>query len=364
MEKPNQNNPDAPTVTVVIPLYNKGKYILRALASVMDQTFPPLEIIVVDDGSVDDGREKVESLIFTNRKIRLLRQKNSGPGSARNAGLAAASGKYIAFLDADDEWLPTFLEKAIAVLENRAVNAILVFSDYFYSPGFRRNDTGQFEELDSVIEIAGDTDVNIIRKLIGFHCTCFALMRTDAVKKWGGFFDKYRCRYGEDVYVFLKLMFNGRIAIIREPLGIYHTEASGLYKGGDIPIENYPPPPYLQNPQDILDSCPPSKLPAMKKNFSVQAIKLAECFAKWGKKKKAQELLDRFTGDEFPSIKGVSRVRFLVKVAPLLPLARRIRRAMISLVDRVSGFKVAASGTPNLKSAPNAGRTPTYPESN
>jgi hypothetical protein len=338
MEDPNRNNTNAPTVSVVIPLYNKGKYIERALASVMGQTFSPLEIIVVDDGSLDDGREKVESLLFTNRKIRLLRQKNSGPGAARNAGLAVARGKYISFLDADDEWLPSFLEKAIAALENRTVNAALVFAGFFFSPEMRKNDSGQFEELGSVIELTGDTDVRFIRKLIGFHCTCFALMNTDAARKWGGFFDKYRCPCGEDVYFFLKMMFNERIGIIREPLGIYHTEASGLYGGGNFNMEKYPPAPYLQNPEDIFNACPPLKWPALKRNLAVEAVEVAERFAKWGRKKDAQALLARFAGNGCQYIKGISRVRFLVKVAPLLPSARRIRRAMISLINPAPGL--------------------------
>jgi glycosyltransferase involved in cell wall biosynthesis len=315
-----------PVVSVVIPLYNKGKYIERALFSVLNQTLSSYEIIVVDDGSHDDGCEKVNRLVSSNRNIRLLKQKNSGPGAARNKGLAAATGKYIAFLDADDEWLPSFLEKAIAMLEDKAVNATVVFTGFYYSPGMRRNDTGQFGELNSVIELSYESDVSFVRKLLAFHWTCSAIMQTAVLRRWGGFFDKYKCPYGEDVYVFLKLMFNERIGIIREPLAVYHTEASNLYGGGALRVSTRVPPPYLQDPHEVLESCPESKRNLLKRNLATEAINLAALFAKLGWKKDAQDLLSRFIGDGYPHIKGTLWARILVTFAPLLPTARRIRR--------------------------------------
>ena len=97
-----------PTVSAVIPLYNKGPYIERALRSALAQTLPLREIIVVDDGSTDDGPDRALRLAQNSTNIKLVRQPNRGPGAARNAGLALAKGKYTAFLDADDEWLPVY----------------------------------------------------------------------------------------------------------------------------------------------------------------------------------------------------------------------------------------------------------------
>jgi glycosyltransferase involved in cell wall biosynthesis len=106
---------DMAPVSVVIPLYNKCKYIERALNSLIAQKYPALEIIaVVDDGSTDEGLEKLIAL--KNPMITLIRQENKGPGSARNSGLATANGKYIAFLNADDEWYPSFIETGISFL--------------------------------------------------------------------------------------------------------------------------------------------------------------------------------------------------------------------------------------------------------
>lgn len=97
-----------PAVSVVIPLYNKGPYIARALESILSQTFQDFEVIVVDDGSTDGGSEVAREL--RDPRIRLISQENRGVSAARNRGIEAARSQLVAFLDADDEWLPRFLE--------------------------------------------------------------------------------------------------------------------------------------------------------------------------------------------------------------------------------------------------------------
>lgn len=95
------------SVSVVIPLYNKRPYIKRALNSVLSQTTPPREIIVIDDGSTDGSGEVVKT--FTAPSLVLVRQENRGESGARNRGIQLAQGKIIALLDADDAWEPDFL---------------------------------------------------------------------------------------------------------------------------------------------------------------------------------------------------------------------------------------------------------------
>lgn len=99
------------SISVIITLYNKADYIGRALNSVLSQTTPCQEIIVVDDGSTDRGVEVVQA--FQDPRIRLIRQQNQGVNTARNQGITAAQGDLIALLDADDEWRPRFLETIV-----------------------------------------------------------------------------------------------------------------------------------------------------------------------------------------------------------------------------------------------------------
>jgi glycosyltransferase involved in cell wall biosynthesis len=107
--------PDIPAISVVIPLYNKGPYIARALNSVLAQTFQDFEVIVVD-GSTDDGAEVVKG--FDDSRIRLIQEEGVGVSAARNQGIAAARAELIAFLDADDEWMPRHLETLMRLREN------------------------------------------------------------------------------------------------------------------------------------------------------------------------------------------------------------------------------------------------------
>ena len=94
-------------ISVVIPLYNCKKYIVRAIQSILSQTYLPGEIIVVNDGSSDNGEKLVEEM--NHPLVRLINQKNAGVSAARNKGIAEAKYDFVAFLDADDEWLPNHL---------------------------------------------------------------------------------------------------------------------------------------------------------------------------------------------------------------------------------------------------------------
>lgn len=107
-----------PDVSVIIPVYNAGALIDRCLDSVFNQAGNyNIEVLLIDDGSTDNSVDLIRRRPEQDR-IRLLRQKNSGPSVARNRGLAEASGRYIAYIDADDYWLPEFLDRTIGFLDN------------------------------------------------------------------------------------------------------------------------------------------------------------------------------------------------------------------------------------------------------
>lgn len=104
-----------PLVSVIIPTYNRSAYLRQAIASVLAQTYPDFEIVVVDDGSMDDTAAVVAE--FADTRIRYERQANAGRSAARNRGLALARGEYIAFLDDDDLYLPDKLAVQVAFLD-------------------------------------------------------------------------------------------------------------------------------------------------------------------------------------------------------------------------------------------------------
>jgi glycosyltransferase involved in cell wall biosynthesis len=103
-----------PLVSVIMPTFNRADTIRRAIRSVQAQTFTNWELIVVDDGSTDNTVALIEG---RHPRLKIIRQENQGTAGARNAGLSASAGSYIAFLDSDDEWLPHHLELSVSFLE-------------------------------------------------------------------------------------------------------------------------------------------------------------------------------------------------------------------------------------------------------
>ena len=113
MEGPDKKSP---LVSVIIPLYNKEPYVERALRSVLMQSIQTFEIIVVEGGSTDNSLEKVQG--FDDPRITVVQQREKGVSAARNEGVQAARSEFLAFLDADDEWIPGFIETMIRLQDN------------------------------------------------------------------------------------------------------------------------------------------------------------------------------------------------------------------------------------------------------
>lgn len=112
-------------VTVIIPTYNSAQFISEAIESVLNQTYRNFEIVVVDDGSMDNTRRILEPF---SKKIKYIYQENSGPSKARNTGIQNSKGEYIAFLDADDTWLSEKLELQVKIISNN-MHLGLIFTD-------------------------------------------------------------------------------------------------------------------------------------------------------------------------------------------------------------------------------------------
>jgi len=128
-----------PTVSVIIPTYNRANWVARSIQSVLNQTFQDFEIIIVDDASADSTAEVINS--FGDPRIRYIRhEQNRGGAAARNTGIRMARGKYIAFQDSDDEWLPEKLSKQIKVIESVPARVGVVYTDMWrIHKGKRKN---------------------------------------------------------------------------------------------------------------------------------------------------------------------------------------------------------------------------------
>ena len=142
---------NTPSVSVIIPSFNRGDLIERAVRSVLDQDYPNLQIIVADDGSTDGTRERLSEAVG----IEYYWQENSGPSAARHLGLRPARGQYVAMLDADDFWNPGYLRSAVEQLDLGRVD--FTFSNWeIAGPGATPEYASQLHRLPYVAELKGD----------------------------------------------------------------------------------------------------------------------------------------------------------------------------------------------------------------
>ncbi|NTU97365.1 MAG: glycosyltransferase family 2 protein [Chlorobiaceae bacterium] len=106
-----------PRISVILPAFNRARHIVNAMESVLCQTFHDWELIIVDDGSSDNTFSTIDPYLMKTRGIRYMKHNNRKPALSRNAGIQAAFGRYITFLDSDDHYLPEHLENRIGILE-------------------------------------------------------------------------------------------------------------------------------------------------------------------------------------------------------------------------------------------------------
>ena len=202
----------SPKVSVIIPAYNAASFLRRTILSALEQTAPPYEVIVVDDGSKDETSQIAGE--FKGR-VRWLSKVNGGPASARNYGVRVAEGDWIAFLDADDQWLPDKLEKQHELILDTGADmvssdAILVRGPLFGMTWL--HSTGIWARLEPFL------GRNILPKPFEMLLTigCFLLPSMVLVRKKSlmeaGLFDE--CMHGtEDIDLWLRLSLTCRIAV-------------------------------------------------------------------------------------------------------------------------------------------------------
>lgn len=209
-----------PSVSIIMPCYNAAAYLPQSVGSVLSQTFTDWELIAVDDGSSDGTLDWLQTR--TDSRVRVHTQVNQGVSATRNAGLRLARGKYVAFLDADDTWAPSFLEKMLAALEKRP-DAVLAYCGWknMGLPGLRGE---PFTPPDYETPAKRETLLAGCRWPI--HA---ALTKREAIIAAGGF--DPNLKNAEDYALWLEIA--GTTAIVRVPevLAHYHFHGGNQASG-------------------------------------------------------------------------------------------------------------------------------------
>lgn len=209
-----------PHVSVIIPAYNAERFVAETVRSALYQTYQDLEVIVVDDGSTD---RTVASLEEFGDGIRVHQQANAGAAAARNAGAQIASGSWIAFLDADDLWLPHKLERQLA----SPVAPLL------YTNRFNIGARGDLPLVQSDVTAMHEGDVFLPLLLEGnFITSSSALLRRDVFEQVGGF-DSTLTR-AEDYDLWLRVAERHPVGVLREPLVRYRFHPDGKSRNHEM----------------------------------------------------------------------------------------------------------------------------------
>lgn len=219
-------------ISVVIPLYNKEKSIVATLQSVLAQTYTDYEVIVVNDGSTDNSANVVKTMMATTEKIRLRYQPNAGVSAARNSGIVAAKGEYIAFLDADDLWAPNYLETLAALIAGFP-NAGLYSLGYteIYSDNMLDNSLPEESHFRGIVKHPWK-----MRK--GVWTGSVAAERERLIKV--GMFDT-RMTHGEDIDMWWRLILDGGLVVDTKCCAYYRQDTENRAMKRNIPLEKHIP---------------------------------------------------------------------------------------------------------------------------
>ncbi len=210
--------------SVIIPLYNKTPYVKKAIESVLAQTWRDFELIVIDDGS-SDGSFAVADAALKESAVpyQLVHQENAGVSTARNNGVSLSHGDYICFLDADDWWAPTFLEKMGGLIRDYPEAGIFGTNYYYVKNGVERVciegvETGYI----NYCRVYADR----LKMPLWTGATCLSRKMFDTV---GGF--RSHLRLGEDFDLWIKIVLKHRVAFLNEPLSYYFQDSDPAWRG-------------------------------------------------------------------------------------------------------------------------------------
>lgn len=232
-----------PLISVIVPAYNCELYLEQSLRSIQDQTLGDFDVVIVDDGSTDGTRALAESIAQGDARIRVITQLNTGgPAVPRNRGIAESSGTYVAFLDPDDYWYPTKLERQADTLR-RFPDVDLIFNDadlvdahgaslgttYLGRVGYPAKVAPHVVRQDGNVALGAPTFLAFSAVRVMGAQTSGVMVRRSALTAQAEHF-AVDLPVGEDVDLYFRIMQKGRTAFIDAPLHAYRQHASSLMK--------------------------------------------------------------------------------------------------------------------------------------
>ncbi len=213
-----------PTVSVIVPTFNRAELIKTSVRSVLNQTYQDFEIIIIDDGSTDDTEKVVKNL--NDDRIRYIRhERNKGAPAARNTGIRSARGKYLAFQDSDDEWMPEKLERQMAIFRGAVSDVGVVYSGFWKVKDNKR----LYFPPPQIRKKEGNVYKNLLEE--NFVAMPSAVIKSECFKK-AGMFDEELPRY-QDWELFIRISKHYNFAFVSKPLLVAYHQHNGISSDKD-----------------------------------------------------------------------------------------------------------------------------------
>ncbi|GGE48961.1 fucosyltransferase [Agaricicola taiwanensis] len=223
-----------PQICVVVPVFNKAAHLDRCFGSIFKQTLQPARIIAVDDASTDNSVEILRRLARPNVTIIERPAPNQGPGFARNTGIRAADGEWIAFLDADDEWKPDFLETVARQIAQADEDVSCIFTGFENSYGDRKTPHEFVRRYGYRGPDRLDLEDFIMAWLRTKRCpahTSSIVIRKRVLEAVGMFPEGPTAQRGEDIALWLKCVAHGDALVDPTICAVYHRDAENMVTG-------------------------------------------------------------------------------------------------------------------------------------
>lgn len=226
--------------SVVIPLYNKEKYIREAVESVLAQDYKHFEIIIVNDGSTDASLDKIQDI--TDPRIRIINKENAGVGAARNTGISHASFEWIALIDADDIWTPNHLSELKLIIEQFPSSGLISTS--------KKSFYGDSNKIVSDLDSSPQNKTRLINYFLEpIIQTSAAAIRRDAFEEIGGFSNH---KNGEDIEYWVRLALSYPVAFSDRVTCYYRRDTGGVTDSAKLALDEH----YFKEINSLSDISP------------------------------------------------------------------------------------------------------------